>query len=550
MKKAFVILVSALLLLTACSNGESGDTVESTAISDGDYSVLRVSDLPEYVLVRPDAASAELTKSFHKLRDAINEKTSVNLPTKTDFFREDKEMFKRGEYEILVGATEREESVNFIKDLRSRDYGYALVNKKLVIAGKTEDATILAVDAFIKDVLKSAGPGIFYSSRYDRTVYGEYDVKELFIGDIPIEDFRIVYPRQCITEVKECVRKITDAVGKTCGFLPEAVNDRTPREEFAHEILIGNTNRDGTSADQDGAPVISFDGTDVRINGPDAGSVCLGIGEFISKVSSLKGDTVKMKLENKEEINVTAMTAMSFNVLVSKMTEERSGRVVEMVKKYMPDTVGFQEASPSWMEVLKNGLSDVYAFTGEGRNGGDSGEYNPIFYNKNKFTLISSKTQWLSDTPGFPSKYSESSLNRIFTYALLERKEDGKRLMVINTHFDHTNDTARERQAKVLARFISENLEYPIILTGDFNTSASSAAFNTVVSSGVVNSYAVAAKSETAPTFTDFGSRSAVIDFIFIDPLRIAVRSYKVCNEKINGEWPSDHHPVLIEYMA
>ena len=129
---------------------------------------------------------------------------------------------------------------------------------------------------------------------------------------------------------------------------------------------------------------------------------------------------------------------MSFNVWVSGKTTERNERVLNMVLKYLPDTIGFQEVDPVWLSTLKSGLKDQYDFVGEGRNGGSSGEYNPIFYKKDLFTLVDSGTRWLSNTPTVVSKVEESSLNRIYTYALLERKSDGKRIMVVNTHFDHT----------------------------------------------------------------------------------------------------------------
>ena len=30
----------------------------------------------------------------------------------------------------------------------------------------------------------------------------------------------------------------------------------------------------------------------------------------------------------------------------------------------------------------------------------------------------------------------------------------------------------------------------------------------------------------------------------------MSVAEYSVCNEKINGDYPSDHHPVLIKYSV
>ncbi len=258
--------------------------------------------------------------------------------------------------------------------------------------------------------------------------------------------------------------------------------------------------------------------------------------------------TCKVMLDN-GMANDGILKAMSFNVWVAGKTDERNERVLNMVRKYSPDTIGFQEVDPVWLATLKAGLKDQYAYVGEGRNGGDSGEYNPIFYKKKVFKLIESGTKWLSDTPDSVSKYDESSFNRIYTYALLERKSDRTKIMVINTHFDHTSALAREKQAAVLAKFL-KSVEYPIILTGDFNCEANTNAYSTVISGGVVNSFDVADKKiNKVATFTNYGSSNKIIDFVFVSPKGIATTSYQVCDEMINGDFPSDHHPVLIEYM-
>ena len=148
------------------------------------------------------------------------------------------------------------------------------------------------------------------------------------------------------------------------------------------------------------------------------------------------------------------------------------------------------------------------------------------------------------------SKVPESSLNRVYTYALLKRQADGLEIMIVNTHFDHTSDTARERQAEVLRDFLLEYTDrYPVVLTGDFNTTAGTKAFNTVLEGGVTDSMNISEEIEPGATFTSFGSANSVIDFVFVTEDKMTVRDYRVCNEKIDGDFPSDHHPVLIEYI-
>ena len=240
----------------------------------------------------------------------------------------------------------------------------------------------------------------------------------------------------------------------------------------------------------------------------------------------------------------TESVAMSYNIWVGGTKAGKQEPVLRMILKTMPDTVGFQEASPAWMEFLTEKLSFAYDYVGEGRDGGTNGEYSPIFYKRSTYTLVDSGTKWLSDTPDVVSKVPESSLNRIFSYALLEHR-DGTRIMVINTHLEHTSSAARQKQAAVLAEFIG-SVEYPILLSGDFNAADTSAEYRIITETGLQNARDTAESKDYGATFTAFGSLASVIDFIFTDGL--TVRTHEIDDDRWDGEYPSDHNPVIVRY--
>jgi len=254
-------------------------------------------------------------------------------------------------------------------------------------------------------------------------------------------------------------------------------------------------------------------------------------------------------MESKRRDSIqTPIKVMSYNIYVGSQTDERRAAVIKMIEGYMPDVFGVQEADPKWMRYLTEKLP-MYAYVGEGRNGGDSGEYSAIFYLKEKFDCMKHKTRWLSDTPDQVSKVEESSLNRVYTYALLCRRSDGTRFIHINTHFEHTSDIAREKQAEVLAKGIGEMKEYPIILTGDLNTTAQTKAFETLINAGMTDSASIASKGTEEGTFHGYAGLSSTIDFCLVTKENISVSLYKVCNEMIDGAFASDHHPVYTELV-
>ena len=87
------------------------------------------------------------------------------------------------------------------------------------------------------------------------------------------------------------------------------------------------------------------------------------------------------------------------------------------------------------------------------------------------------------------------------------------------------------------------------MLTGDFNTASGTDAYEEILAGGVENSMNLAENRETASTYTNYGKSAAVIDFVFVTEEDMAVENYRVCGEKIDGEYPSAHHPVYIEYV-
>lgn len=573
MKKYLIRLACTLLAfvmilpILGCNGGSPEETT-----SGGDESSFELpeetkeetqpilaADLTKYALIRPEKVSDDLLAQINVLFQTLKKDFGIS-EYKDDFYKEGVPLYEIGEFEIIVGKSDRPETEAFLSDLKYNDYGYALIGKKIVIAGHSDAATINAIESFITNVVlnENAKEGIFYTSEYDYLKRLDYTVDSLFIGDVSIKEYKVVYPKKNSNSEKIAAQMIADAIAETCGIVVDVVNDDDEVSEY--EILVGGTNRN-TDAEisEMGAnlgateAVIKYDGKKITVFGVTSTAILVASNELTSKLETEKAERLTISLESELlcKYDDSILTAMSFNVWVSGKTVERNERVLTMVRNYFPDTIGFQEVDSIWLATLNAGLKDQYAYVGEGRNGGSSGEYNPIFYKKEIFNLIDSGTRWLSDTPEKVSKVEESSLNRIYTYALLERKSDGTRVMVVNTHLEHTSSAARVKQAAVLVEFLESVSEYPIILTGDFNCESSSSEFSKVISGGVSNSFDLADKKiNKAATFTSYGSSSKIIDFVLVSTKGMAVSSYKVCNEAINGDFPSDHHPVIIEYTV
>ncbi len=559
------MILSLPLSLVSCNKtggeeteAQTDEITEAPEETEAPLPSILKADLAKYAIVRPEKLSDSLKERINNLYQKLKKDFNVNV-YKDDFYRDDVPAYRIGEYEILVGKTNRPETADFLSNLKYNDFGYAQYGNKIVIAGHSDDATINAIQEFMFSVVvkKDGEEGVFYNNSYDYIKRLDYRIDELTIGGVAVNEYRIVYPKRNGSSEIVAAQLIADAIANVSGFVLNVIHDGEA-EASEYEILVGATNRN-TDAEisafasqlSDLESILTFDGKKINIYGVTTTALLVAANELTAKFAEESGEKVAVTLDASQvcKYNDSILKAMSFNVWVSGKTVERNERVVSMVLKYLPDTVGFQEVDPVWLATLNAGLKDQYAFVGEGRNGGASGEYNPIFYKKEVFNLIDSGTRWLSETPNKVSKVEESSLNRIYTFALLERKSDGERIMIVNTHFDHTSAAAREKQAEILVEYLKTITDYPIVLTGDFNCEASSKAYSTIIAAGVSNSSDIADKRiNRSATFTNYGSSNKIIDFAFVSPKSVAVTTYRVCDEMINGDYPSDHHPVLIEY--
>lgn len=254
------------------------------------------------------------------------------------------------------------------------------------------------------------------------------------------------------------------------------------------------------------------------------------------------------------EVNKTqAVTVMSYNVYVKgsgeKSPENRTDEVVSNIRKYSPDSFGLQEADEGWMERLPAELTE-YAHVGIGRdsdNGG--GEASPVFYKKDKYELVDSGTFWLSKTPEKASKAWDAMFKRICTYAVLKDKQTGFTYAHFNAHFDHMGVIARSESVAVVTAKIAEIApNIPVVFSGDLNDNEETDMYNRLLESGLRDTKKIAVSAVGDTTYhgySDLLTKELPIDFIFVNNFAKSVESYTVDSEKINGIYPSDHHPVI-----
>lgn len=256
------------------------------------------------------------------------------------------------------------------------------------------------------------------------------------------------------------------------------------------------------------------------------------------------------------------LTVMSYNVRYDealfsagnpKETDwvYRKEAQVALIDFHSPDVVGMQEPHLHQVCFFAEKLPD-YAWVGVGREDGkDDGEYNPIFYRKDKFRLLDSGTFWLSETPEKPSKSWDAGYLRICTWTKFETKDEQTVFFVFNTHFDSKGQEAREWSAALVNRKIRELAAgYPAIVMGDLNFTSDNPAYSTMKADGLQDSRVVSISAAYGPegTFNGFQFGQTPknrIDYIFVGGL-IKVLKHGVLTDSFRQNYPSDHLPVMV----
>ncbi|RLV86698.1 hypothetical protein JA9_001013 [Meyerozyma sp. JA9] len=228
-------------------------------------------------------------------------------------------------------------------------------------------------------------------------------------------------------------------------------------------------------------------------------------------------------------------------------SQRKAGVIQSIVENSanLPTLVGLQEVKQNMLNDVMDGLGKHWTYFGVGRSDGKSkGEFAPILYQPEIWSLKQGKTYWLGQTPDRPSKGWDAALERIVTVCIFQHKQSGKVVTFLNTHYDHKGKLARENSSKQIIDIMKS---YPgaSILVGDFNSQPHQEAYKTL--STQLKDTSCNCKQRRGPehTITGFkrGEKETSIDFIWTTP-GINILHHEVKNHEFNGHYCSDHRPV------
>ena len=147
LRRGLTCLIALLLAVTPLASckpqSNNGNNSNKEVIS------LITQSLSDYTIVRPDTTTAAVRQAMADLTSALSSSTGCSLPLGTDWV-DHGESAPADTLEILVGRTNRQESIDAHASLKENEYTVCMMGKRLVLVGYNDDCTAAAVTAFIK----------------------------------------------------------------------------------------------------------------------------------------------------------------------------------------------------------------------------------------------------------------------------------------------------------------------------------------------------------------------------------------------------------------
>lgn len=220
------LLACVLLGTVSCTGGVAEETTSpiTDSITDApETETLGFKLTAEYKLVRPDESDAAEVKALQLLSRGIESACGVRLPMTTDFTRKGAEVVPE-EFEILVGATNRADSVSASESLTYYDWTYKVVSENvIVICGGSPESTVTAVKSFLKDIFGyeededgnviSKGTAPELKSGVEFLYNYGYPITSLKLGEREISEYSIVDA----TKNGKGIDTLVQGISRVCG---------------------------------------------------------------------------------------------------------------------------------------------------------------------------------------------------------------------------------------------------------------------------------------------------------------------------------------------
>ena len=302
MKKflSLLLILSTLFCGFGCEKAEV--TEEPVTFSlNGDYYVVRAEKMAE---------DENIVSAMNYLSEAI-EFSCGTAPYFSDDWHKKNSPIVPNEYEILIGETNRPESIELKSKLKYEDYGYSVISENVIaICGGSPAATELAVKKFCADMLGYDGGDAKENAVLtvgDSFIYrAKYDYSAVTLNGVPIEEYTVAVAGE--KERKSAIRLIEKLAGYNGHLVPIKKYSELDGSEAA-VICLGASDTSGRADVSLGEHLFKIstrnenNKTVISIDNAYASTLDACVNAFSDKIGAKgSGDSIALSIAAESEI--------------------------------------------------------------------------------------------------------------------------------------------------------------------------------------------------------------------------------------------------------
>jgi hypothetical protein len=307
---SLILIFCTLLTLISCSSlgaGSSIDDVFSQLIVDE-------SDAPAFAdrvyVIIPSGCAGELSLKARELADGIEAKTGILTSLKYD---NELVIVPQNSCEILIGNTNRLISDNALDVLRNGEYLCRWEDGAVVICGRSDASTIVAVDRFITEILPISSK---YSLMPDEAHFEnmkEYEIKRITLDGYDLYDYAITYPEDGTHGEKNAAFVIRDFISEKSGYFLDVISEKNIIAGVGKIISLRKGEENSICRIENG----------IAISGVDTYSIWLSAKKFMDDISKeADGGIIELEYALKSELEFIDTAFESTFCFLKKNTDE------------------------------------------------------------------------------------------------------------------------------------------------------------------------------------------------------------------------------------
>ena len=201
----------------------------------------------------------------------------------------------------------------------------------------------------------------------------------------------------------------------------------------------------------------------------------------------------------------------------------------------------FRGPAVAWLGRRQPG----YGVAGVGADGAPP-HAQPILYRESRFQLLDEGRFAFAIEPAILGRPGLDASDPAYaTWVRLLDRRAGRRLTLVNVHFDHESSEAQRHAARLVARFARNRTAQgeAVVVAGDLNVRRASEPVAILRGAGLAVPFVPGATYHFGRGVNLLGA----IDHIAHGPTLAPLGPPIVLRQQFEGVWPSDHHPVMLD---